>query len=112
MGMPADEYWHGRFSLVRGYREAYELKKEAKEYELWKQGMYIYESLLNVSPILHAFAKNGTKPLPYPDKPYGIKEQEKTEEDLEREAEQERVKAKIHFMSLVMAYKKKFKDGE
>ena len=32
------------------------------------QGLYIYEALCDVAPILHAFAKPGTKPLPYSEK--------------------------------------------
>ena len=38
--------------------------------------MYIYEALCDVSPVLHAFAKSGTKPNPYPDRPYAITTQE------------------------------------
>jgi hypothetical protein len=34
--------------------------------------MYIYEALCDVSPILQAFAKKGTKPTPYSSEPYAI----------------------------------------
>lgn len=107
MGMSSEEFWHGKFSLVKSYRKAYELQKEAKEYEIWKQGMYIYEALVDVSPVLHAFAKKGTKPRPYPEKPYGI-EVEKTEEEIEREKENERIKAKLHFMNLAKILSRQF----
>lgn len=107
MGMSSEEFWHGKFDLVKGYREAYKLKQEIKDYEFWKQGMYFYEALLDVSPILHAFAKNGTKPRPYPDKPYGIDKLE-SEEEKERHIENERLKAKLHFMNLTKILKKQF----
>ncbi len=111
--MTSEEFWHGNPRLTESYREAYELKQEIKDYELWKQGMYIYEALLDVSPILHAFAKKGTKPMPYPDKPYGVKEKESKEEH-EKKVENERLKAQVHFMNLVNILKRKFgenKDG-
>lgn len=116
MGMTYELYWKSDPQLVKAYRKAYKLKQERKEYELWKQGMYYYEALIDVSPILHAFAKNGTKPRPYSSKPYGIEEYEKeieTKEDKQRKAENERLKARLHFMNLTRLLKKQFsKNGE
>lgn len=112
MGMSYEEYWHGRFELVTAYREAYKLKQEIKDYEFWKQGMYFYEALIDVSPILHAFAKKGTKPRPYPSEPYGIKNEEDKKQD-EKKVENEQLKARLHFMNLTKALQKQFggKDG-
>lgn len=107
MGMSSEEFWHGRFDLVIGYRKAYELKKEIKDNELWLQGLYFYEALLDASPILQAFAKKGTKPRPYPSKPYGVgkaKEKEKEEKDVEKE----RLRAQLHFRNLTRLLEKKF----
>ena len=39
----------------------------------WEQGLYIYEALCDVSPILRAFSK-ATKPLQYPQQPYGLED--------------------------------------
>lgn len=109
IGMTYDEFWHGRFDLVISYRKAYELKQEIKDYDFWKQGLYFYEALIDVSPILQAFAKKGTKPRPYPDKPYGLKfEEQEVEEDKQRKIENERLKAKVHFMNLTRALQKEF----
>jgi len=83
---------------------------ERKEWEMWKQGVYVYEALCDVSPILHAFSKKGTKPLPYPSKPYGIEENMKTEEDKEKEAENERLKAILKFDEWERATKKHFEE--
>jgi len=111
--MSSEEFWHGNPRLARSYREAYKLKQEIKDYELWKQGLYFYEALLDVSPILQAFAKKGTKPRPYPDKPYGLQEKE-TEEEKQKHIENERLKAQLHFTNLVKFLKKQFgeKNGE
>lgn len=113
MGMSAEEFWHGELNLVKSYRKAYELKQEIKDYELWKQGMYVYEAILDASPILHAFAKKGTKPRPYPEKPYGLKNEE-TEEEKQKHIENERLKARLHFMNLTKILKKQFgeKNGD
>lgn len=119
--MTYEQYWYEDATMVVAYRKAYKLKQQVKEYEIWKQGMYVWDSLCKVSPILHAFAQKGAKPLPYPDKPYGIEqygEQEKNEEQKEKEAENERLKAQIHFKQLFNILNKRFKkeateeDGE
>ena len=106
-GMSSEEFWHGKFELVKAYDEAYKLKQEIKDYEFWKQGMYFYEALIDVSPILHAFAKTGTKPRPYPDKPYGL-EKEQNEEEQQKQIENERLKARLHFMNLAKILKRQF----
>ena len=86
-----------------------EREREINEWRMWKQGVYVYEALCDVSPILHAFSKKGTKPLPYPSKPYGIEEdKEKTEEELKQEAENERLKAIVNFDAWAKATQKHF----
>ena len=107
MGMSYEEFWHGNPRLVESYREAYKLKQQIKDYEFWKQGMYVYEAFLDASPILHAFAKKGTKPYPYPSKPYGV-EQAETKEDKEKKVENERLKAIVHFKNLAKIIGKQF----
>jgi hypothetical protein len=111
--MSYDEYWHGEAWLTKSYREAYKLKREIKDYELWRQGMYIYEALLDVSPVLHAFAKNGTKPNSYSNKPYGVQDEQESELEKLEKAENERLKAKLHFIYLTKLLQRKFekKDG-
>jgi hypothetical protein len=96
--MTYDQYWNDDCELVVYYRKANELKNARKNQELWLQGMYIYEALCCVSPLLHAFAKSGTKPQPYPDKPYAIsaKEIKEHKESMEKE---NRKKAMAVFMA-------------
>ncbi len=71
-GMTPEQYWDGDPALAKYYRKADEIKLERKNQELWLQGMYIYEAICDASPILRSFAKKGTKPHPYTDKPYPI----------------------------------------
>ena len=87
IGMTYDQYWDGDCTLVKYYRKAEELRNEKRNQELWLQGMYVYEAMCDVSPILHAFAKKGTKPAPYPAKPYAL-----TTKQIEQEAEEKQRK--------------------
>ena len=72
IGMTYDEYWNGDVELTNYYRKAWKLKQKFKNQELWLQGAYMYEALLDASPMLHAFADKNTKPIPYRDEPYDI----------------------------------------
>lgn len=88
--MTPDEYWEGESTLVIAYREAYKLKQQETNRNLWLQGFYIYEALCCVSPVLHAFAKRGTKPSDYPNEPIAltrkeIKERKERDERLQYE---------------------------
>ena len=85
IGMTPEQYWDGDCTLTKYYREAEELRNEKRNQELWLQGMYVYEAICDISPILHAFAKKGTKPNPYPEKPYPISEKQIRRERAEKE---------------------------
>lgn len=96
IGMTYDEFWCGDVSMVRAYRKAQELRDRRRNQELWLQGMYVYEAICDVAPILHAFAKKGTKPEPYAKEPYPITEGEVRErEEREERIRQERIKAEF-----------------
>ena len=70
--MSYDEYWNGDVWAVVAYNKAEKRRKERKNQELHLQGMYFYEALCDASPILHAFAKKGTKAHPYRTEPYKL----------------------------------------
>lgn len=86
MGMTYDEYWYGDPWMTKAFRKAYELKQKNRNYGYWLQGLYIYQSLLFVSPVYHDFAKN-PKPIPYPSEPYPLSKEERENRD-KREAEE------------------------
>lgn len=85
IGMTPEQYWDGDCDLVKYYRKAEEMRTDRRNQELWLQGMYIYEALCDVSPVLHAFAKKGTKPQPYPSNPYPLNEKQRAKEREEKE---------------------------
>lgn len=76
IGMTEEQYWDRDSTLVVAYRKAEELKTNRKNQEMWLQGAYVYEALCRVSPLLHAFAKKGTKPVPYIAEPFAITEKQ------------------------------------
>ena len=109
IGMTPEQYWDGDPLLAKYYRQADELKRKRKNQELWLQGMYIYEALCDVSPILRAFAKKGTKPLPYPDHPYSITAKE-IEEERKLQEKREREKARRYMEAQMAKLNKRFQS--
>ena len=85
IGMTYEQYWEGDPTLAKYYRQAEELRTERKNQELWLQGLYIYEALCDVAPILHSMAKKGTKARPYSAQPYAITERQRRQEIEENE---------------------------
>ena len=107
IGVSYNDFWEGDLEIPRYYLKAYKMKTERDEWYMWKQGVYVYEALCDVSPIIHAFSKKGTKPLPYPTKPYGLEDKEK-EEDNKQLVENERLKAIMNFNAWEKAVTKHF----
>lgn len=97
IGMSYDDFWNGDVSMVEAYRTADELRLKQRNYELWLQGMYMYEALCDASPLFRFSMKSGTiKPEPYVKEPFPITpaEAREREERLAR-AEEERLKAEF-----------------
>ena len=84
LGMTEGQYWNGDCTLVKKYRKVYEYKRDERNHELWLQGMYIYEALLDVSPMFRDLVKK-PHPLPYPDKPYALSKEEVVEREKSKE---------------------------
>lgn len=74
---------------------------------MWLQGMYFYEALCDVAPVMQAFAKKGTKVHPYAEQPYAITENskgkyKKTHEEIQMD------KTKKHMEMLMASINQKF----
>lgn len=85
------------------------MRRDRRNQELWLQGMYIYEALCDVSPILHAFAKKGTRPVPYTDHPYPLsdKQVKEVKKDKDREVFD---KGKRLMEAFMVSNNKRFKE--
>ena len=111
IGMSPEQFWDGDVTLTKYYRKADELNRSRRNQELWLQGMYIYEALCDVSPIMNAFAKKGTKPAPYPDHPYPLSTKEiKAEKKVQEKRERE--KAKRYMESKMAKLNKRFESKQ
>lgn len=111
MGMTPEQYWDGDPMLAKYYCKAEEIRNEKRNQELWLQGMYLYDAMLCVSPILHAFAKKGTKPKPYPTQPYALTKRERRKEKKERERAMYE-KGKRYMEALTSSINKKFQKAK
>lgn len=67
------------------------------------QGMYVHEAVSIA--IGNAFRKSGSTPMKYSSEPYHFCGHEKTEEEIAREEENERLKAMIYMNNMVRAGK-------
>lgn len=94
--MSYDEYWNGDNELCKYYHKAEEIRRERRNEELWLQGAYVYEALINVAPALRAFSKS--KPQPYRKKPYAITQRQQIEEE-----NQKKLDASVEAASRLMA---------
>ena len=77
--------------------------------------MYIYEALLDVSPVFHDFAKN-PKPTPYVKEPYALTSEEserrKERDEINRDKDtQEKVRAWARRVNRLKAKKEGDSDG-
>lgn len=76
IGMTEEQYWDKDCTLVVAFRKSDEIKMNRRNQEMWLQGAYFYDALCRISPVLHAFAKKGTKPVPYLSEAYAITERQ------------------------------------
>ena len=109
IGMTPEQFWDGDPALTKYYRKAHELQRKRRNEDLWLQGMYIYEALCDVSPLLQAFAKKGTKAHPYVDHPYSITRDDR-EEERKRQEQRDREKAKQYMLGKMAKINKMFES--
>ena len=113
--MSYEQFWYDDPTIANDYLEAYKLKEkrdaEKTKWITWEQGLYVYEAICDVAPILRAFSKS-TKPLPYPKKPYGFEDNpyEEDEETKKLKEELNKYKVQIFFQNWANAQKKRFQN--
>lgn len=110
IGMTYDEFWFGKPERAKYYRKAYELKKKQLNEQLWLQGMYFFEAICDVAPVLVTMPKKDAKIQPYSTEPYALtaKEQEERER---RENERKQKKMLERFNAMATLVNHKFKQG-
>ena len=108
IGMTPEQYWEGDPWLVKAYREADVLSLRRSNFISWLNGKYVYEAFGAISPVLHAFAKKGTKAEPYPSEPYPIGKQD-IDDKLEKEADHFAEKGRRYMEMMASAINTKMK---
>ena len=109
IGMTEAQYWDGDPALPRYYRKADELRIERQNEEAWLQGMYVYDAIIRLTPILHAFAKKGAKPKPYVEEPYPIT-QKKQEDKQQRKEKAVSDKGLAKMEAFMQKFNKSFEE--
>lgn len=112
--MTYEQFWEQDVELVKFYREAWQLKQQVRNQDLWLQGAYIYEAILDAAPVLHPFAKKGTKPVPYREQPYELFTKKNNRKEKLTKEQQSDNKAKAVMEMFMVNINKKFekKGGE
>lgn len=117
--MTYDQFWNQDVELVRAYREANKIRRDLKNQDMWMQGAYIYEAILDAAPALRfSFSKKPPKPIPYREQPYELrtgqwKQEAGKSEELTRQEKSDK-KAKAMMEMFMVSINKKFekKGGE
>ena len=99
--MTVEEFYQGPPWLCRAFLKKREYENDRANMLAWMQGAYIYETLLLVAPIYHAFAKN-PRPGDYPQRPHELFQKKGQENNEVRNIgdESERVKAVLQAYAL------------
>ena len=114
-GMSYKDFWYGPAFMTTFYRDAHRLKVRQQDENNWMLGMYVYEAILDCTPVLHAFSKKGTKPLPYSENPYlmdklDTKTKAQREQEEQQSQENERLKFIVQMNNWCRATKKQFEN--
>lgn len=105
--MTYDQFWNEDCELVKYYQKAAQIKQDLKNQDAWLQGMYIYEALVDASPLFRAMGAK--KPTPYRREPYdlNIRKDERVQQKREQKNDD---KAKAFMEAFAMANNKKFQQ--
>lgn len=91
LGVSADEFWNGDYTLLKYYAEKHRIAVEQQNEQSWWQGLYFYQA---ISVALdQAFNKHST--AMYPDKPYRLTPMSEEEQELENQRKVEEFRAQL-----------------
>lgn len=106
MGMTYEQFWDGDNEIATMYRKSYQIKQEMANRDMWVQGMYFYEALCDVAPILRAFSK-ARRPSPYTKEPYKFEPVEPIEQEQNEKEVQADKKAKTIMEMFMVGFNQK-----
>ena len=107
--MSYDDYWNGDPEITKYYRDKARWDARKRNQDLWLQGIYVYEAILDAVPVLNPFSKR-KKAIPYRSEPIPLDNVEsKREKELKHQKELENSKAKM--MEIMERINKRFENG-
>ena len=111
--MTYDQFWNQDVELVKAYREADKIGRDRKNQDMWLQGAYYYEALLDAAPALRfSLSKKPPKPIPYREQPFELRTGNKKSDEIGKEqlTQQEKSdkKAKAMMEMFMVSINKKF----
>lgn len=80
IGMSYKEFWEDDVEIFVHYYNAEKIRQKRKNGEMWVQGVYIYNAIGSLAPILNGFSKEH-KAQPYMERPIPLTEEERQEQD-------------------------------
>lgn len=107
--MSYTDFWDGDPEMTKYYRDKYKRDRDRRNTELWLQGLYVYEAILDSAPVLNPLSKD-KKPIPYRETPIPLTEQERAqrEEEENKKKMEQGIKA---MMQLTNTFNKRFENG-
>lgn len=96
IGVSCETFWHGDYTKLKYYIDAYDLERQKKSEEMWMQGLYVLRAFSSV--ISNAFGGKGKK-VEYPKEP--IRVIPYTEEEKRQIKQQEEEKVLKQFQSMM-----------
>lgn len=107
--MSYEDYWDGEAEKTRFYRDKSKWDVKRKNQELWLQGIYIYEAILDSAPMMNPFSKK-RKPIPYRSEPIPLTDVESKMEK-ENKHKKELENGKQRMIEIMERINTRFKDG-
>ena len=81
IGVPYDVFWNGDYTQLKYYEEMHEYVLKQRNYEMWLQGMYIYDAISTA--LSKAFDKRSR--AEYAKEPYQIMPMTETEQEVAKQ---------------------------
>lgn len=112
IGMTYDQFWYGDCTLVKYYRQAFEMQQDRENQKMWMQGRYVYDALCEAAPLFRFSMKGGRiEPMPYTEEPYPRTEKQ-FEERKRRDEKAHMEKLKADLEAKALAFNKQFEQKQ
>lgn len=110
IGMTYHDYWDEDAAMVKFYRDKHKRDLDRQNFNHWMQGMYIYEALVDASPVFNPLSEKH-EPFPYMKEPIPITI-EAIKETEERQNQQKMKNGKDAMRAWMVEFNKRFEEKQ